>query len=83
MLPPPQRPTMCESIGVSRADGLSVSIHLESAPDAPSPDRLAVTVLIPLDILGTLTPSSLTDPPSLATAEAPLREIPAAPPVTG
>jgi len=67
---------VCESIGVSRADGLSVSIHLESAPDAPLPDRLAVTVLIPLDILGSITPSSLIDPPSPVTAEAPLQEIP-------
>ena len=47
---------MAESIGVSSSGGLSVSVHLETAPGALSPDRLAVNVLIPLDVLCDLMP---------------------------
>lgn len=47
---------MPELIGVSSVDGLAVSVNLESAPGALPPDRLAVNVLIPLDVLRSLTP---------------------------
>lgn len=47
---------MAESIGVSSGDGLSVSVHLEIAPGVASAGRLAVNVVIPLDVLCDLTP---------------------------
>jgi hypothetical protein len=47
--------TMPESVGVSGVDGMSMSIHLERAPDALLPDRLAINVRIPLDTIRTLT----------------------------
>lgn len=46
---------LSESLGVTSADGMSVSIHLEGAPDALAPDRLAVNLRIPLDTIRALT----------------------------
>jgi hypothetical protein len=43
------------SIGLGEADGLSVSLHLETPPGAADPDRVAVELRIPYSVLAELT----------------------------
>jgi hypothetical protein len=43
------------AMGTGSSDGILVSIHLERAPDVLEPDRLAVSVRIPLDAIRALT----------------------------
>src|SRR5260370_36917186 len=48
-----RRATLVESIrvtGLGDVDGLSVSLHLETPPDAEQPDRLAVELRIPCHV---------------------------------
>ena len=43
------------AMGTVSGDGILVSIHLERAPHVLEPDRLAVSVRIPLDAIRALT----------------------------
>jgi hypothetical protein len=53
---------MAESVGVGDCDGLSIELHAEIPPDAAEPDRLAIAIRIPFDVLRTLLPPATGEP---------------------
>ena len=59
------------AMGNASGDGILVSIHLETAPHVLEPDRLAVSVRIPLDAIRALTP-----PPPDFYVSAEARQVP-------